>query len=743
MVRLNYEEGVSMKKPELLSPAGNMECLKAAIQGGCDAVYLGGYAFGARSFAGNFSDDEMKEAISYAHLYGVKVYVTVNTLVYESEVPRFLEYIDFLYQNQVDAILIQDIGMMDLIRKTYPNLEMHASTQMHIHNLEGVKAVEQMGLKRAVLARETDIDMIRDIKENSHIELEIFIHGALCFCYSGQCLMSSMIGGRSGNRGTCSQCCRMPYSLYEDGTKINQDAYVLSPKDLNSLEHIGELMEIGVDSLKIEGRMKRPEYVYYVTHLYRKAIDEYFDKKTIMITEAEWNTLKKLFHREFTKGFLFHESTENWLNPKRPNHIGIQIGEVISYDKGIVTCKLTRSVHQNDGIRILGCKEDNGCILNKIYREKKLVNSGNPGDMISFFLKGKFQKGDVLVLTSDQQDLEAIQRNIQSGSRRIPIRGFLDAKIGECMRYRICDGEHEVIVTGTTPVMKAQNAPLSKERIEAQFGKLGDTVYTLESLEVEMDDSIFVPIQELNYLRRESTELLNQKREYQRPYEKQEYHLEVPEYSEEEGYTIQIHDIKSYDVIKDKKLKQIYVEDETLYEELKSDSRVVRSLPRVLTTFTNQTGELMVSELGSVFYYQPTITNFSLNVTNSYTVAFLHTHGVKRVMLSMELSSTQIEELIETYQMRYHKKPNLEYFFTSHPEVMITKFNLLDYFHAKKKLTMQDQKGHHFQIQKSGNYTKIYYEKEAFEETPKSIFSLGVNTICLSDFDEDYLNYLV
>ena len=184
-----------MKKPELLSPAGNMECLKAAIQGGCDAVYLGGYAFGARSFAGNFSNEEIEEAISYAHLYGVKVYVTVNTLVYESEVELFLHYIDFLYQNNVDAIIIQDLGMMDLIRQTFPDLEMHASTQMHINNMEGVKFVEQMGLSRAVLARETDIETIRKIKQHANIELEIFVHGALCFSYSGQCLMSSMIGG--------------------------------------------------------------------------------------------------------------------------------------------------------------------------------------------------------------------------------------------------------------------------------------------------------------------------------------------------------------------------------------------------------------------------------------------------------------------------------------------------------------------------------------------------------------------
>jgi len=195
---------------ELLSPAGNFECLTAAIEAGCDAVYLGGKLFGARAFSDNFDNEELVKAINYAHLYGVKVYVTVNTLIYEREVDKFLEYVDFLYKNNIDALIIQDIGMMDLIRKTYPDLELHASTQMHIHNIEGVKLVEKLGLKRAVLARETSIDTIKYIKENTNIELEIFVQGALCISYSGQCLMSALIGNRSGNRGSCAGCCRQP-----------------------------------------------------------------------------------------------------------------------------------------------------------------------------------------------------------------------------------------------------------------------------------------------------------------------------------------------------------------------------------------------------------------------------------------------------------------------------------------------------------------------------------------------------
>lgn len=282
-----------MKKIELLAPAGNMESLIAAIEAGCDAVYLGGYMFGARSYAGNFSDEEIIEAINYAHLYGVKVYVTANTLVYEDEVTTFLNYVDFLHKNNVDAIIIQDIGMMDLLKQTYPNLEIHASTQMHVHNLEGVKLVEELGLSRVVLARETNIEEIKNIRKNTYITLEVFVHGALCVSYSGQCLMSSLIGGRSGNRGTCAQCCRQRYDLIIDNQKVNNDEYLLSTKDLNTLEHIGELIDAGVDSLKIEGRMKRPEYVYLVVSLYRRAIDNYLTKGKITIDNNDVIELKK------------------------------------------------------------------------------------------------------------------------------------------------------------------------------------------------------------------------------------------------------------------------------------------------------------------------------------------------------------------------------------------------------------------------------------------------------------------
>ena len=330
-----------MKRPELLAPAGSMESLKAAIAAGCDAVYLSGKMYGARAFANNFDNDELESAIKLCHLYGIKVYITVNTLIYEDEVESFLEYIEFIHKINVDAVIMQDLGMIDLVRKMFPNLEIHASTQAHVHNLEGTKFMEQLGLARVVLARETPIELIEEIKKNTNIELEIFVHRALCLSYSGQCLMSSLIGGRSGNRGSCAQCCRQPYDLIKNNKKINKDKYLLSTKDLNTLYNIDKLIDIGIDSLKIEGRMKRPEYVYLIVSLYRKAIDSYIKKGRIDIKDEDIKEIKKIFNRQFTKGFIFHEDNNNFTNSYRPNHMGIDIGKVITYKNNKVTIKLS------------------------------------------------------------------------------------------------------------------------------------------------------------------------------------------------------------------------------------------------------------------------------------------------------------------------------------------------------------------------------------------------------------------
>lgn len=279
------------KLPELLAPAGDMECLYAAVAAGADAVYLGGKRFGARAFAKNFDIDELKSAVRYSHLHGVKLYVTLNTLIEDKEMADAVEYAAELYRIGVDALIVADLGVISAINRHIPDMELHASTQMSVHNTPGAEAAASLGISRVVPARELSLPDIKSIVENSPCEVEVFLHGALCVCHSGQCLFSSLVGGRSGNRGECAQPCRLPF---------NNGKYILSLKDLSLSDHIKELIESGVASLKIEGRMKSPEYVFTVTHAYRQMLDEYRNA-----SRQENELLKRAFSRGgFTDGYF-------------------------------------------------------------------------------------------------------------------------------------------------------------------------------------------------------------------------------------------------------------------------------------------------------------------------------------------------------------------------------------------------------------------------------------------------------
>ena len=286
-----------MRKVELLAPAGTMESLHAAVQCGCDAVYLGGTMFGARAYAGNFDDAQMKEAIRYAHIHGVRVYVTMNTLLDETEIDAAFDYARFLYEHDVDALIIQDLGLAERVHTQLPDLELHASTQMHIHNRMGIETARRLGMKRVVLPRESTIEEIR-AAANLGMDLEVFVHGALCMSYSGQCLMSAALFGRSGNRGECAQPCRMRYALIERDEKGERQIetpgeYLLSPRDLMTIDQLPALIDAGVLSFKIEGRMKSAEYVAQTVSLYRRAIDAYLAQRPWKAAKEDVRGLEK------------------------------------------------------------------------------------------------------------------------------------------------------------------------------------------------------------------------------------------------------------------------------------------------------------------------------------------------------------------------------------------------------------------------------------------------------------------
>ncbi len=698
-----------MKKIELLAPAGNMDNLIAAVMAGADAVYLGGPNFGARAFSKNFSNDEIVKAIEYCHLYGVKVYVTINTLVYESEVNEFMEYVDFLHKNNVDAVLIQDLGMLDLVRKTYPNLEIHSSTQMHIHNLDGALLMQKLGVKRVVLARETPIEDIKYIKNNSNIELEVFVHGALCISYSGECLMSSLIGGRSGNRGTCAGSCRLKYDVIdENGTKLNKEDYPLSTKELNTLEYINELIEANVSSLKIEGRMKSKEYVYKVVSLYRNAIDSYYKYKKITINEEDIIKLRKLFNRGYTKGFIFNEENNNIINSYRPNHLGVKIGKVLDYKNNIATIKLFDDLKIGSGLRIIG-DVDVGVSVNEFYVNNKLVKEAKKGSIITIRVNDKVKINSDVLVTLDKNVYDEIDR-ISKLKRKVLINAKIIARNNENISLYVTDGVNEISIVGNKCI-KSINKPTTKEEIINKLNKLGDSVYKYDKLEIELDDNIFIPLKEINELRRNMIQKLNEKRLYKTNYLKSTYNISVPNFKKERLLTSFTEDgsvdTSIYDVVYGKDIKKI---------------------PRVVKSYEKYNDkEYLVGEVGAFNKFNSVYTDFSFNVVNSYTVALLHSMGAKRITLSYELNFNQIKEIIDNYHLRYRAHPNLELIVSAYEEVMVCKFSLKEYYN-NENIRLRDRFKNIYKLKFKDDLMYIYnYKKRNDYNT--SYYDIGVNAL--------------
>lgn len=708
-----------MNKVELLAPAGDFSCLKAAIEAGCDAVYIGGKLFGARAFSSNFTDDEIIKAINYAHLFGVKVYVTTNTLIYDKEVERFLEYISFLHKNNVDAVIIQDLGMLDLVRQTFPNLEVHASTQMHIHNLDGASFMEKLGVKRVVLARETSISKIKEIKEKTNIDIEIFIHGALCVSYSGQCLMSSLIGNRSGNRGTCAGSCRQSYSIVDENNNIIlNNKYPLSMKDLCSLENLKTLLDIGVTSLKIEGRMKSSSYVYTVVKLYRLAIDSYYKNNNIYIDEKELYNLNKIFNREFTKGFLFDEENNKVINMKRPNHQGVEIGKVINYKNNVAMIKLNDEININDGLRIVG-KKDIGVNVNNFYINSKLVKTAKKGDIITIKVNDKVEKDDKVLLTLDSKLNEEINNIISSNQRKVLVKAKFIAKEDKQITFELTDFINKVVVISENKVTKALNKPITKEEIKEKLNKIKDTVYKYESLDIEIDDNIFIPLNIINDLKRKAFEELNNKRLYKIPYKRCEYKRKVKSYPKEKLLNILI--------LKDENIDSLKKKYDYIYSSNNIDNTILL-LPRVIDKYKeNYNKDVLVGDIGYFNKHKVCITDTSFNVVNSYTVAFLHSLGAERVTLSYELTKKQIEILINAYEERYKAHPNLELVVEGYEEVMISKFSLNKYFN-NDKLYLKDRFNNLYKIKEKDNLMIIYNYKKR-KDFNLSYYDIGINSL--------------
>ena len=490
-----------MKKIELLAPAGDRESFIAALQNGADAIYLGGTLFSARANAKNFNDEDLQWAVSYAHLYGVKVYVTLNTLYKDSEMDTLKSYLIKLYDIQVDALIIQDIGLFDLVRSLYPDFEVHISTQASVMNSYGSRYFEEKGAHRVVLARENTLEEIQNICHQTNLEIEVFVHGAMCVCYSGQCLMSSMIGKRSGNRGQCAQPCRLQYQLLKDGQPLPEKyPYLLSPKDIMTIEHLGELIEAGVSSLKIEGRMKRPEYVASVTRAYRQAIDAYYQNKKTDF-QPYIQDMTAMFNRNYTSGYLQHDL--KIVDGDYPGHKGSIIGEVLYYHKKQkrVGIRLTKPLLQGDSIVFENI--DKGRPVNKIYHKHKLIKKGEPQDIIEIEFDYYVDHG-LVRKTLDSQVVERMQKTYLTPQRKVKINMSFEAKIGKKAKLKIQKENHTLIIESHCDVEMAHQTPLDYNRIAQQLSKLGSTPFNIEHLHIDSDERMSMPIKEINEMRRKA-----------------------------------------------------------------------------------------------------------------------------------------------------------------------------------------------------------------------------------------------
>ena len=507
---------------ELLAPAGSREALAAAVENGADAVYLAGNRFGARAYAENFDEAGLREAIRYAHLRGVAVHVTVNTAVDDTELSGLADYLRFLEDAGADAVLVQDLGVARLAREVAPGLPLHASTQMTVHNLAGVRALEDLGFSRVVLSREMSLAEIREICAASRAEIEVFAHGALCVCYSGQCLMSSMIGGRSGNRGRCAQPCRLTYELVdENGNEVTNGAagkYLLSPRDLKTIDLLPELIEAGVASLKLEGRMKRPEYVAVATAAYRGAIDRALSEKTDEAAAREENRrLAQIFNRDFTTAYLLKNPGKEMMSDKRPNNRGLLVGRVVSYDAEAkrVCVKLTESLAVGDQADVW---VKTGGRVTETVRELcdargREIERGFAGEEVTFPLSRVAHPHDRIFCVYDSALSEEARASYTgTGKRRIPVRLMVTAAVGEPFSVAVSADGVRAEAKSEYICPKAEKRPLTKETLEKQMERMGTTAYALESLEADIGDGVMVPMSVMNETRREALSRLDEAR---------------------------------------------------------------------------------------------------------------------------------------------------------------------------------------------------------------------------------------
>ena len=639
---------------ELLAPAGSMEALRAAVANGCDAVYLGLQKFGARAYSSNFTEEQLEEAVAYAHLRGVLVYVTVNTIVFQNELDEVKAQLDFLNQAGVDGVIVQDLAVLSYVAQHFQDMEAHCSTQMGIDDAEGALCAKQLGAKRIVVAREMELDQVYRLREQAGIAVEVFVHGALCISYSGNCIMSGMMGNRLGNRGRCIGSCRSLFTLQdaETGQQLGT-SYLLSTKDLNTVDRIDQLA--GIDSLKIEGRMKEPLYVANVVSRYRRALDG-------TATPESNEKLNRTFNRSFTKGYLFGEDRRNITNIDKPNNFGYPIGRVGKTRKGAYQLLLNEYLRQNDVIRIRHNGEDVNLSVAKLYDAKgKLINGSDTECFIR--VKERLSAGDAVYKTKDLAYEKELAGLLEGEFRRFPLHIAVHARPGDLLEVEAQGLGCSCSWRGSEPLSEARTRPTTAEDVAKQLNRLNDTVFFLEGVAYE-DQNAFVPAKMLNAARKAVVQELYRLRLEAKPRRTRACTAPAPvSFSPKKPYlTASVLTEEQYAACRECGIETVYFRN------------VVK---RNGNTYQEREGELLVGGLGGVQHYRasnPFVTDYSLNVVNAESCALLHRLGAKRVTLSYEMNKHQIGDLLRAYRQENGGDPCLEMIVYGHAPLLVTKY---------------------------------------------------------------------
>lgn len=603
-------------RPEILAPVGNKEALEAAIVAGCDAIYFGLPVFGARAYAKNFSLEETEEIIKRCHLLDIKVYITMNTVIFEDEMEEAYALAKRLHEMGVDALIIQDLGLLHLLHHRLPDLVLHASTQLSVSKPEMIRKLKHLGVQRVVLARECTLDEIRACVETG-MEIEIFVHGAICICYSGQCYFSSVRYDRSGNRGMCAQPCRMPYTLYQDNTLVGKELYYLSPKDLSLIDQVKELEKMGVVSLKIEGRMKSAAYVYESVMQTKMVLDNKSRSK------QDIEDLMVTFNRGYTKGHAYKMSGYDLMNLQSSNHQGINIGKVIGKKNGRLVLELTNELNQNDGIRI---GKDLGCHVNFLYDKKGKLTSHMPAGSVCEIQGPKQAKvGDTILKTTSVLVYEKAEKRIKETNRQIQLNASISCDgVGSPLICRIYDQNIEVNVTSKDVASQAQNRALDEVMIKKQFNKTKDSYACFASIDVDIPSNIFFTISSVNELRRNALEMFKSKKLKKQP-------------------------IKEIDYVYKPLVSKT---DRNIYEVMTPDKKM--DTKDLWVCEMDQTKGNITSLRGSVLpHLGDTMIIDGMNVTNSWAVAALLEMGYKQIVLSDENKLENIHDIMYAFKERY------------------------------------------------------------------------------------------